>query len=105
MRGKKEKTPPFKGNLWVKSKYTPFFTILWRTLSHEKYPSTGHFGNTHVVRPFSEWGGRGLNTSIQRNTIVLFVYPAVQFSSAVCIHTKNDVRLFLISYMHCTWGM
>ena len=23
----------------------------------EKYPFTGHFGNTHGIPPFTEWGG------------------------------------------------
>ena len=25
----------------------------------EKYPFTGHFGNTHAVIPTPEWGGGG----------------------------------------------
>ena len=30
-----------------------------RTLSHEKYPFTGDFGNTHAVPLTPEWGGGG----------------------------------------------
>ena len=25
----------------------------------EKYPFTGHFGNTHGIPPFTDWGGGG----------------------------------------------
>ena len=42
-----------------KSNTPLFLQFSGRTLSHEKYPFTGHFGNTHAVIPTSEWGGGG----------------------------------------------
>ena len=46
--------------LWVKSKIHPLFLQLsGRTSSRENTPFSGHFGNTHAVRPTTEWGGPG----------------------------------------------
>ena len=59
MREKKKKHPFFKEMSGWKVNTPLFLHISGRTLSHEKYPFTGHFGNTHGVRPFSEWGGGG----------------------------------------------
>ena len=36
-----------------------FLQFSGRTLSHEDYAFTGHFGNTHAVIPTPEWGGGG----------------------------------------------
>ena len=61
-RERKKNHPLFKRNLRVKSQIPPFFFFLQfsgRTLSHEKYPFTGDFGNTHAVPPTPEWGGGG----------------------------------------------
>ena len=60
MREKKKKHPFLKKSPGEKLIH-PFFFLQFsgRTLSHEKYPFTGHFGSTHGVRPFSEWGGGG----------------------------------------------
>ena len=60
MKAKKNKHPLFKEISGWKVN-TPLFFLQFsgRTLSHEKYPFTGHFGNTHGVRPFSEGGGGG----------------------------------------------
>ena len=44
----------------MKVKYPPFLQFSGRTLSHEKYPFTRDFGNTHAVPPTPEWGGREL---------------------------------------------
>ena len=60
MREKEKKHPPFLKKSPGKKSNTPLFLQCWRkTLSHEKYPFTGHFGNTHAVIPTSEWGGGG----------------------------------------------
>ena len=56
---KKEKHPFLKKSPGEKSNTPLFLQFSGRTLSHEKYPFTGHFGNTHVVIPTSEWGGGG----------------------------------------------
>ena len=43
---------------------TPLFLqFSGRTLSHEKYPFTGHFGNTHAVIPTPEWRGRDFSAA------------------------------------------
>ena len=62
MREKKKNTPFLKKSPGEKSNTPLFLQFSGRTLSHEKYPFTGHFGNTHAVIPTSEWGGRGLRT-------------------------------------------
>ena len=51
-----------------KVKYPPFFFLQFsgRTLSLEKYPFTGDFGNTHAVPPTPEWGGGGGGSGSQR---------------------------------------
>ena len=58
MREKKKNTPFLKKSPGEKSNTSLFLQFSGRTLSHEKYPFTGHFGNTHAVIPTSEWGGR-----------------------------------------------
>ena len=57
-RERERKTTPFLKEIsgW-KVKYPPFLQFSGRTLSHEKYPFTGDFGNTHAVLPTPEWGG------------------------------------------------
>ena len=60
MREKKKKHPLFKEISGWKVNTPLFLQFSGRTLSHEKYPFTGHFGNTHGVCPFSEWGGRAM---------------------------------------------
>ena len=59
-RVRERKTTPFLKEIsgW-KVKYPPFLQFSGRTLSHEKYPFTGDFGNTHAVPPTPEWGGGG----------------------------------------------
>ena len=59
-RERERKTTPFLKEIsgW-KVKYPPFLQFSGRTLSHEKYPFTGDFGNTHAVPPTPEWGGGG----------------------------------------------
>ena len=59
-RERERKTTPFFKEIsgW-KVKYPPFLQFSGRTLSHEKYPFTGDFGNTHAVPLTPEWGGRG----------------------------------------------
>ena len=59
MREKKKNTPFLKKSPGEKSNTPLFLQFSGRTLSHEKYPFTGHFGNTHAVIPTSEWGGGG----------------------------------------------
>ena len=58
-RERERKTTPFLKEIsgW-KVKYPPFLQFSGQTLSHEKYPFTGDFGNTHAVPPTPEWGGR-----------------------------------------------
>ena len=51
-------TPPYKVRC-VKSIRAGFLCTTSRTLVREKYPFTGHFGNTHAVIPTPEWGGGG----------------------------------------------
>ena len=58
MREKKKNTPFLKKSPGEKSNTPLFLQFSGRTLSHEKYPFTGHFGNTHAVISTSEWGGR-----------------------------------------------
>ena len=53
MREKKKNTPFLKKSPGEKSNTPLFLRISGRTLSHEKYPFTGHFGNTHAVIPTS----------------------------------------------------
>ena len=57
-RVRERKTTPFLKEIsgW-KVKYPPFLQFSGRTLSHEKYPFTGDFGNTYAVPPTPEWGG------------------------------------------------
>ena len=55
----KKNHPLFKEISGWKVKYPPFLQFSSRTLSHEKYPFTGDFGNTHAVPPTPEWGGGG----------------------------------------------
>ena len=57
-RDRERKTTPFLKEIsgW-KVKYPPFLQFSGRTLSHEKHPFTGDFGNTHAVPPTPEWGG------------------------------------------------
>ena len=59
MREKKKHAPFLKKSPGEKSNTPLFLQFSGRTLSHEKYPFTGHFGNTHAVIPTSEWGGGG----------------------------------------------
>ena len=60
-RERERKTTPFlKKSPGEKSNNPPFLQYSRaRTLSHEKYPFTGDFGNTHAVPPTPEWGGGG----------------------------------------------
>ena len=58
MREKKKNTPFLKKSPGEKSNTPLFLQFSGRSLSQEKYPFTGHFGNTHAVIPTSEWGGR-----------------------------------------------
>ena len=60
MREKEKNTPFLKKSPGEKSNTPLFLQFSGRTLSHEKYPFTGHFGNTHAVISKPEWGGRGL---------------------------------------------
>ena len=62
MREKKKNTPFLKKSPGEKSNTPLFLQFSGRTLSQEKYPFTGHFGNTHAVIPTSEWGGRACYT-------------------------------------------
>ena len=50
-------TPFLKKSLGEKSNTPLFLQFSGRTLSHKKYPFTGHFGNTHAVISTPEWGG------------------------------------------------
>ena len=55
-----EKNTPFLKKSPGESQIHPLFLhFSGRTLSHEKYPFTGHFGNTHAVISKPEWGGGG----------------------------------------------
>ena len=57
---RERKTTPFlKKSPGEKSNTPLFLQFSGRTLSHEKYPFTGDFGNTHAVPPTPEWGGGG----------------------------------------------
>ena len=90
MREKMKNTPFLKKSPGEKSNTPLFLQFSGRTLSHEKYPFTGHFGNTHAVIPTSEWGGRGEHPA----TIVLvrlFSYQST-FSSLQCEHPAS-IRL------------
>ena len=59
-RERERKPTPFLKEIsrW-KFKYPPVLQFSGRTLSHEKYPFTGDFGNMHAVPPTPEWGGGG----------------------------------------------
>ena len=54
----------------MKSQIPPFFQFSGRTLSHEKYPFTGDFGNTHAVPPTPEWGGRAPHARIDPSSTI-----------------------------------
>ena len=66
MRERKKNTPFLKKSPGEKSNTPLFLQFSGRTLLHEKYPFTGHFGNTHAVIPTSEWG-RGRGQDLQDN--------------------------------------
>ena len=76
MREKKKNTPFLKKSPGEKSNTPLFLQFSGRTLSHENYPFTGHFGNTHAVIPTSEWGG----------------WELLSFVNSVCCHGWQPVK-------------
>ena len=64
-RERERKTTPFLKKSPGEKSNPPLFSFFsflqfsGRTLSHEKHPFTGDFGNTHAVPPTTEWGGGG----------------------------------------------
>ena len=58
-RERKKNHPFLKEISGWKVKYPPFLQFSGQTLSHEKYPFTGDFGNTHAVPPDPRVGGGG----------------------------------------------
>ena len=85
-RERERKTTPFlkKSPGW-KIKYPPFLQLSGRTLSHEKYPFTGDFGNTHAVPP---GGGGGVANLRFPN------HSALYFSEATWVENQS-LTLFL----------
>ena len=59
MRKKEKNTSFLKKSPDEKSNTPLFLQFSGQTLSHEKYPFTGHFGNTHAVIPTSVCVGGG----------------------------------------------
>ena len=77
-REKKKNTPFLKKSPGEKSNTPLFLQFSGRTLSHEKYPFTGHFGNTHAVIPTAEWGAGGWPNYVYRllwSEVMSVVYP------------------------------
>ena len=83
-------------------KYPPFLQFSGRTLSHEKYPFTGDFGNTHAVPPTPEWGGggggRGLNADrLNVWTQILFILLIFYFENwervLICLSIAGSRKL------------
>ena len=98
MRVKKKNTPFLKKSPGEKSNTPLFLQFSGRTLSHEKYPFTGHFGNTHAVIPTSEWGGPGsrvalypLSISLHRTFCRITRLHVVPRSTSGCLQTSNAI--------------
>ena len=83
MREKKEKKPFLKKSPGEKSNTPPFLQFSGRTLSHEKYPFTGHFGNTHAVILTSEWGAGPIAPIPFCSRNIRFIGAVGQFRGAV----------------------
>ena len=71
------------------------------TLVREKYPFTGHFGNTHAVPPTPEWGGggakyiRGIFKTKCPETSFLFVRKGTfcsNWRSAKLLNNANSIH-------------
>ena len=90
MREKRKNTPFLKKSPGEKLNTPLFLQFSGRTLSHEKYPFTGHFGNTHGVIPAPEWGGGGGITLLQSTPGRTRVFCFRMFWSiytSICIYT------------------
>ena len=68
-REKEKNTPFLKKSPGEKSNTPLFLQFSGRTLSHEKYPFTGHFGNTHAVISNPEWGPGPMAQDSQQNHV------------------------------------
>ena len=98
MREKKKNTPFFKKSPGEKSNTPLLLQFSGRTLSHEMYPFTGHFGNTHAVISKPEWGGGGPGYSVHIWFLVRLI-PDFLYS----LSDFEDGELIVVSsYQHET---
>ena len=90
MREKKKNTSYLKKSPGEKSNTPLFLQFSGRTLSHKKYPFTGHFGNTHAVIPTPEWGGRA-TTPMLYGPIATYLLPAEDGMIIVPVKPKGTL--------------
>ena len=101
-RERKKNHPFLKEISGWKVKYPPFLQFSGRTLSHEKYPFTGDFGNTHAVPPTPEWGGgAGLRPHLSIKTFSKHFNISKKYLRRKIYLYHNLEKIYLYHNLYC----